>query len=220
MDEIDATSAEETQDGALATTDEAASTEVGAPATPPEGFIEQSRYDNLRAETNRKEALWDRAQKGDIDAMRELNLPVDFGDEEEPADEDGENHDDPELADPVARQWIQQQEAQQSRQRFEADLNGLLAGKKLELTPIEREAVFYETVKRGDGPEALKTVVDDVAKQYAAREKATIDRFLKRKRDAPFVPTGGTGATEVTDPLDGNARRERLAARLGAHDED
>jgi hypothetical protein len=85
---VEETSAAPVEDGAPAATDEAASavTETtGAPATTqPEGYIEQKRYDDLRAEFDRKNTLLDRALRGDAQAAQELGF--EFADDQQDPD--------------------------------------------------------------------------------------------------------------------------------------
>lgn len=177
-------------------TEDAAPGEAEAPASPPEGYIEQSRYDHLRAEHNRKQALWNRAQQGDLDAMRELQLPVQFED-----DTASEDETDPAFQDPRVDALIQEREQQRLQQqqeegwnRFNADLDAIAKGK--ELSPRDRLAIYTDTLKAGGDPDALTNAFGDFVKEREAYDKAVVQRYIESKR-APRVTPGGTGATEV-----------------------
>ena len=139
-----------------------------------------------------------------------------FGDDI-PDQEDDEAPVDPRVA--AHDEWIQQQQQQEVLKAFNTHLDKL-AGSPDVLDEFDRQALLQESIQNGFNEAATEAAFDKWKKRQVDLEKKAVARYLKSKRDAPFVPPGGTGATEVTDPLDGNARRERLAARLGAHDED
>lgn len=198
------------QEEAAPVAESAAPGETEAPAGPPEGYVEQSRYDNLRAEQNRKQALWDRAQQGDLDAMRELKLPLQFEDDTEPEEDEEPAFRDPRL-DALLQEREQERQAKQQEEgwnRFNSDLDQVAKGKKL--SDDDRLVIYTKTLQAGGAPDALAQAYGDFAKERAAYDQAVIDAFLESKR-APHVSPGGTGATKTPFRED-MSLDERIAA--------
>lgn len=221
LDDQPTAEAEEVLTGAPGTTEEATA-DSGAPAAQQEPTHDwEQRYNELRADHNRRLNLWNRAQQGDIEAMRELNLPVDFGDEEGP-DQDYEE-DEPAIRDPRLDALLQEREQERLQRqqeegwnRFNSDLDKVAKGSNL--SDDDRLMLYTKTLQAGGSPDALSEVYSEFKKSREAYDKAVIAAYVESKKNAPFVNPGGTGANEVTDPLDGHARRERLAARMAAQE--
>jgi hypothetical protein len=177
---------ESTTTPAVEETDEAPVTEAapesGAPATPPEGFIEQKRYEDLRSEFNRKQALWDRAVQGDQQAASELGL---------------------QFVDLLERQAQEQEKAILGE--VQGHIDTLLKESKVELPQRLKQAILSEAWLRGGGPQIQPKTTEEVVKEwvdeYKQLEKAAGDKYIASKR-APHVSQGGTGATDEVLPLD------------------
>jgi hypothetical protein len=214
-DETPTASAE--QDGAPVEIDAAASTDSGAPATPPDGFIEQERYENARRELDRKNSLIDRALRGDAEAARELGF--EYAEDDAVPDQEDEEQDgfrDPRL-DALLQEREQermQREQEEGWKRFNADLDGVAKGKNL--TDRDRLLIYTETLQAGGTPEALQKAFGDFTAEREAYDKSVIERYLESKR-APHVSPGGTGATEEVLPLDAthDQRVAYMAQRMG-----
>lgn len=191
----------------------------GTPAPDPEYTPERARglHSELTkaqqelAEVKNQRDLWGRAQQGDLEAMRELNLPVDFGDDD-PADETDES-DDPysTLEQRIAAQEErdQQRAEQEAVERFNADLDKLAAEKDITLSQRERAALYLETLQSGGNPDALNKVFSDLYEERKAYDKRVIENYVKSKK-APHVSSVGTGATEEVLPLDAT-HQQRVA---------
>lgn len=198
----------------------AAPGETEAPAGPPEGFIDQQRYEELRREFNQRNNLIDRARQGDPAALQELTGYTFAEDDEEPEpEENGEE----EFRDPRVDQLLQQQEQEQARKFIDGvsgDIGNLLSESKIELPEALREGILPAVfAAAGDQPLTRETTQQVVQKWTAAIgdiEKRAVEKYLATKRNAPFVNPGGTGATEVPNLDDGPARRQWMAEKLAA----
>jgi hypothetical protein len=161
------------------------------------------------AEVNNQKALWTRAQQGDLDAMRELQLPVQFEDDTEP-EEDENAFRDPRL-DQLLQEREQERQAKQQEEgwtRFNSDLDQVAKGKKL--SDDDRLVIYTKTLQAGSTPDALAQAYDAFAKERTAYDQSVIDAFLESKR-APHVSPGGTGATKTPFRAD-MSLDERIAA--------
>jgi hypothetical protein len=207
-DETQATPEEST--GAPAATDEAASESTGAPAQgPPEGYIEQDRYENLRKEFNQRNSLIDRAKSGDNDALREL-IGAEFAQDEEEVPAQGDGYQDEQYVDPVAREWIQQQEVEKNLSAFNAHLDRLAGDPNL-LDEFDRQALLQKSLASGFNEKATEEAFDAWKKREDARQKKAVDDYIKSKR-APHVSAVGTGATETPFRDDMSTRELTKAA--------
>lgn len=192
----DETQSASVEDGAPGATDEAASESTGAPATtPPEGYIEQDRYENLRKEFNQRNALIDRAKSGDNDALREL-IGAEFAQDEEVPDEETEEYGEGgEIADPVARQWIEQQQVEKNLALFNSHLDRLAGGPDV-LDDWDRQALLNASMAGGFNEQSTEAAFKQWKERNEAREQAQFEKWKKSKQ-APHVSASGTGATEV-----------------------
>lgn len=219
VDETQAASVTDEENGAPVATEEAASTDSGAPAGPPEGYIEQTRYDELRGEFNRKNALLDRALRGDAEAARELGF--EFAEDEQQTDsEDDENA---AFQDPRVDQLLQER-AQEREQAIIGDVSGhidtLLQEANVELPQRLKNAILSEAWLRGGGaqiqPQTTVDVVKEWVDEYKQLQRSAGDSYIKSKR-ASHVSPGGTGATDDVLPPDAtHAQRVAwMTQRLG-----
>jgi hypothetical protein len=151
MEDETPTSAEETV-GAPGTVE--AASETGAPATPPDGYIESKRYEDLRSNHDRINSLVDRARQGDSEALKELT-GYEFAESEQ------ETEPETDQPDPIAsleqrlaaqEERDQQRAAQESVKQFNADLDKLASDKGATLSERERKAVYSETLLSGGSP--------------------------------------------------------------------
>jgi hypothetical protein len=211
---VEETSAAPVEDGAPAATDEAASavTETtGAPApTQPEGYIEQKRYDDLRAEFDRKNTLLDRALRGDAQAAQELGF--EFADDQQDPDPGNEEQDygEAETADPVAREWIEQQKAEKNLALFNSHLDRLAGGPDV-LDDWDRQALLSASAAGGFNEQSTEAAFKQWKERNDAREKAQFEKW-KQSKQAPHVSPGGTGATETPYRDDMSVRELTKAA--------
>lgn len=196
---MEETSAAPIEDGAPATTDEAASEVVettGAPATtPPEGYVEQKRYEDLRSEFDRKNTLLDRALRGDAEAAQELGFEFAEEEQQEPDPEEQEYTEEGEIADPVARQWIEQQQVKENLAAFNSHLDRLAGGPD-KLDDWDRQALLQESIAAGFNERATEDAFKRFSERQKAREQAQFEQW-KKSKTAPHVSPGGTGATET-----------------------
>jgi hypothetical protein len=213
------------EDGAPVT-DIAAPGESEAPASPPEGYVEEKRFQDARNELNRQFALRDRARQGDAEALREL-VGFDFAEEDEQDPDQGDEYEEPGFQDPRVDALIQEREQQRQEQqqqegwsRFNADLDKVAGDKSKTLTDDDRLVLYTKTLQNGATPDALNTAYDDFAKARAAYDKAVVQAYIESKR-APHVSQGGTGATDEVLPLDAthDQRVAYMAQRLGLSQE-
>lgn len=209
MEDETPTSAEETV-GAPGTVE--AASETGAPATPPDGYIESKRYEDLRSNHDRINSLVDRARQGDSEALKELT-GYEFAESEQ------ETEPETDQPDPIAsleqrlaaqEERDQQRAAQESVNQFNADLDKLASEKGAKLSQRERQAVYLETLQAGGSSDSLQKAFNDLLEERKAYDQAVIDGYVKSKRSTHVSP-GGTGATETPFRAD-MTLDERIAA--------
>lgn len=216
MDDESTTTPVEELDGAPVTED-AAPGESEAPAGPPDGFIEQDRYENLRKEFNQRNALIDRARQGDPEALRELTGYTFAEDDEVPDPEDQELVEDPRVA--AHDEWIQQRQQQEALDDFNAHLDKL-AGDSVVLDDFDRKALLQESIANGFSPDATEAAFARFKEQEKEREQRYMQRYAASKK-SPHVPKGGTGATDVVLPLNAShsERVAHMTQRAGMNEE-
>lgn len=197
------------EDDAPAATDEAAS-ETGAPAPPPDDGYEK-RYADLRTEFDRRNSLLDRARQGDAEAASELGF--EFAEQEpDPGDEEQTYGEEPaETADPVARQWIEQQQVKENLALFNSHLDRLAGGPEL-LDDWDRQALLNASIAGGFNEQATEKAFAQWKERNDTREKAQFEKWKKSKQ-APHVSASGTGATEVPFRDDMSLRELTKAAQ-------
>lgn len=192
----------------------AAPGETEAPASPPEGYIEEKRYQDLRSNHDRINSLIDRARQGEPEALRELT-GFDFAQDEEDPDL-GDNEEQP-YQDPRV-DAILQERAQERETAILNDVSGhidtLLSEASVEVPQRFKQAILSEAWLQGGGaqitPEVTAKVVKDWVDEYKQLEKAAGDRYVASKR-APHVSKVGTGANERPYRAD-MSLDERIAA--------
>lgn len=201
----------------------AAPSEAEAPAsTPPEGYIDQQRYEELRREFNQRNNLIDRARQGDAEALRELT-GFTFADDDEPdTDPDYEEQEDA-PRDPRVDAILEERQREQF-ERFVEGVQGhigsLLDEAKINL-PDELKsgllpAVFAAAGEGQPTPETTQQVVSQWTKAIGTIKQEAVKEYIASKRNAPFVNPGGTGATEVPNLDDGPTRRQWLMEQVAA----
>jgi hypothetical protein len=178
----------------------AAPGETEAPASPPEGYIEEKRYQDLRSNHDRINSLIDRARQGDHEALKELTGYEFAQDEEDPdlGDDEEQPYQDPRV------DAILQERAQERETAILNDVSGhidtLLSEASVELPQRLKQAILSEAWLRGGGsqirPETTQEVVKEWIDEYKQLEQAAGDRWRQSKQ-SPHVSKGGTGATEV-----------------------
>jgi Skp family chaperone for outer membrane proteins len=126
---------------------EAPSTEAAAPTEAPAPDPFEKRYNDLRSEFDRKNALLDRATKqGDIEAIRALGF--DYEEPEDPTPEYVEE--DPYAAEfaqtkkelDELKQWRQAQEAERVASGIRSHVQSLAQEAGLELSDYDKEVIF------------------------------------------------------------------------------
>jgi hypothetical protein len=183
---------------------EAAAPQQEAPAGPPEGYIEEKRYSDLRSNHDRINSLIDRARQGDEQAAEELGFQLHV-DEEIPDPEDPELADDPRIA--AHDDWIRQQEQAEEFRQFNAHLDSLAGD--MQLDDDDRLLLLSKSTAAGFTPEATEKAFEAFKARREAQDKAAFDRYVKSKK-APHVSQVGTGATDEVLPLDAS-RKDRVA---------
>jgi hypothetical protein len=194
---------------------EAPSTEAAAPTEAPAPDPFEKRYNDLRSEFDRKNALLDRATKqGDIEAIRALGF--DYEEPEDPTPEYVEE--DPYAAEfaqtkkelDELKQWRQAQEAERVASGIRSHVQSLAQEAGLELSDYDKEVIFRGAVG-GDKIDAEVTAA--AFKAHADYIKGLQEQYS----DKPHVPRPGTGqAVEKQPDLDDPQERKAwMKAQLG-----
>lgn len=193
-------------------TEDAALTE--APAPTPADVVERERYENLRREFDRKNALLDRATKGDVEAIRALGFEYDEPDADPTPVEDYEDpyapkltaHD-KELAELKA--WKQQVEAEKVANSIRSHVDSLSTEHGVELTDRDKEIIFSQAVG-GDQISADQT--EAAFKAHVEWRNALLESV--QAKPAPPRPGTGQAATKQPDLDNPQERHAWMMARL------
>lgn len=188
-----------------------ATPDAGAPAPDPY----EKRYADLRSEFDRKNALIDRATKGDGEAIRSLGFEYD-----EPEPDPTPDYEEP---DPYAaefaqtkkeldelKQWRQAQEAERVATGIRTHVDSLAQEAGLTLSDYDKEVIFRGAVG-GD-----RIGQEETASAFKAHADY-LTGIQEQYAEKPHAPRPGTGQA-VTKQPDMDNRDERVAhmkAELG-----
>lgn len=196
---------------------EAPASEAAAPTEAPATDPFEKRYADLRSEFDRRNALIDRATKGDIEAIRTLGFDYD-----EPEDPTPDTYEDDPYAAKLAEyekkiseldQWKQQQEANRIAEGIRSHVDSLAQQAGVELTDTDKEYIFRGAVGGEIGEDATKTAFE----QHIAYRNSLLDAEKANWVQTKKATRPGTGqAVEKQPDLDNPQERwAHMNAQLG-----
>lgn len=199
---------------------EAPSTEAAAPTEAPAPDPYEKRYNDLRSEFDRKNALLDRATKqGDVEAIRALGFEYD---EPEPEDPTPNEYEDPyaekfsaqekQLAE--LTQWKQQQEAERVASSIRAHVDSLSTEQGVNLTDKDKEYIFAQAVGGEQiGADQTKAAFDAHVAYVNSLRQSFEEEYIPTKTTTR--PGTGQAASKQPDLDNPQERREWMKAQLG-----